>query len=562
MSHSRAILSQDVWDVDKDAQEPVSQKAIALHYERAQSMCRHAALSLGDIQHLSQKFWNFHFDLIAARDMTAFIIATIHVNLCVGTLSTFIRDRPDLADLLEELLNFDICGQFMLTEVGHGLDARRLETSATLQADGSFDLHTPNAGAAKAMPPTTPYCGIPRVAIVFARLMVTGNCHGVKPFLVRLSDSEAMRPGITARILPTRPGTKPLDHSITTFEHVRLPPNALLGSISKPKDERADFLRQIWRVSIGTLSLSLMGVSAIKVGTHVAGTYSQRRMVTAPDGRARLPIMSFSTQQRPIINGWVQGKILELYARWTIKEFTSATHSPPVRHALATIFKSTVVRGSRVLNELAERCGWQGLFAYNQISELALTFQGNAIAEGDTLVLCIRLVSELLGGKYSLPAPRDPTAVLARREQQMMDTAMSKLKDIGGYGGHRGQAFNQHILPCCRPIAEAIGHRMAYEAARESGACPKVLRLYEHMCVGTGFRQFSPDDHKLQAFEDAAVEAYNDVFADMLQSLQNSEADAYTTAPIMSNKSWAVFVDKMQAFKSLTGNARGAQPKL
>ncbi|RSL81002.1 hypothetical protein CDV31_017072 [Fusarium ambrosium] len=103
---------------------------------------------------------------------------------------------------------------------------------------------------------------------------------------------------------------------------------------------------------------------------------------------------------------------------------------------------------------------------------------------------------------------------------------------------------------------------MAYEAARELGACPKVLRLYEHMCAGTDFKQFSPDGHTLQAFEDAAVEAYDDVFADMLQSLQNSEADAYTTAPIMSNKSWAVFVDKMQAFKSPSGHARGAQPKL
>ncbi|RSL74990.1 hypothetical protein CEP52_017884 [Fusarium oligoseptatum] len=103
---------------------------------------------------------------------------------------------------------------------------------------------------------------------------------------------------------------------------------------------------------------------------------------------------------------------------------------------------------------------------------------------------------------------------------------------------------------------------MAYEAARELGTCPKVLRLYEHICVGTDFRQFSPNDHTLQVFEDAAVEAYNDVFADMLQSLQNSEADAYTTAPIMSNKSWADFVDKMQAFKSPGGHARGAQPKL
>ncbi|KAH8646462.1 acyl-CoA dehydrogenase/oxidase [Ilyonectria robusta] len=463
--------------------------------------------------------------------MAAFIIATIHVNLCIGTLSSFVRDRPDLQDLVEKLLNFDICGQFMLTEVGHGLDARNLETRATLQPDGSFDLHTPNTAAAKAMPPTTPYCRMPRVAIVFARLMVGGNCHGVKPFLVPLSSSEKMKPGITSRILPTRPGTKPLDHSITTFEHVRLPRNALLGSISKSKDERADFLRQIWRVSIGTLSLSIMGVSAIKVGTHIAGTYSQRRTITAPDGHTRVPIMSFSTQQRPIIEGWVQA-------------FMNADHGPLARHALATIFKSTVVRASRILNELTERCGWQGLFAYNQISELALTFQGNAIAEGDTLVLCIRLVSELLGGKYGLPAPQDPTTVLARRERQMMEAARSKLKDIGGYGEHRGQAFNQHILPCCRPIAEAIGHRMAYEAARESGACPKSS-VYTNTSIG-----------------DAAVEAYDDVLADMLQSLQNYEADAYTTAPIMSDQSWASFVDKMQSFKHPSDHARDIQPKL
>ncbi len=45
---------------------------------------------------------------------------------------------------------------------------------------------------------------------------------------------------------------------------------------------------------------------------------------------------------------------------------------------------------SRILNDLLERCGWQGLFSYNQISELALNFQGNYIAEDDTLVLCIR----------------------------------------------------------------------------------------------------------------------------------------------------------------------------
>lgn len=37
----------------------------------------------------------------------------------------------------------------MLTEVGHGLDARNLETTATLLPDGGFELHSPSWAAAK-----------------------------------------------------------------------------------------------------------------------------------------------------------------------------------------------------------------------------------------------------------------------------------------------------------------------------------------------------------------------------------------------------------------------------
>ena len=325
--------------------------------------------------------------------MTAFIIATIHVNLCIGTLSHFVKTRPDLLDLLAKLLNFDVCGQFMLTEIGHGLDARNLETTATLQADGSFDLHTPNEAAAKAMPPTTPYCGLPRAAVVFARLMVCGKSQGVKPFLVFLSDANVIRPGVSSRILPTRPGTKPLDHSITTFNHVQLLPSALLGSTDRPKDERADFLRQIRRVAVGTLSLSIMGISAMRVGTRIAALYSERRTILSPDGRSTTPIINFSTQQRPIVEEWVQVKILTAFAHWTVG--TCSDPGRPEQHACATIFKATVIKASRVLRDLTERCGWQGLFAFNQISELDLTFQGNSIAEGDTLVLCIRMYLNL-----------------------------------------------------------------------------------------------------------------------------------------------------------------------
>ncbi|KAL5600770.1 hypothetical protein FOVSG1_006800 [Fusarium oxysporum f. sp. vasinfectum] len=356
MFQSKPILSQDIWRSDRDIVASTSRRDVALHYERARSIFRHSGLSQQDIENLTPKFWDFQFDcngVIAARDMTAFIIVAIQVNLCIGTLCSFVKGRPDLQDLVDKLLNFDICGGFMLTEADHGLDARNLETTATLLPDGSYDLHTPHVGASKAMPLTTPYCGMPRIAIVFARLLVDGKSHGVKPFLVCLSDACGMRPGVTSRILPTRPGTKPLDHSLTAFNHVDLPFSALLGSSSEPENDRLDFLRQIWRVSAGTLSLSIMGISAIKVGTRVAAVYIERRTITAPDGPVPEETMSFSTQQRPIVEGWVQGKVLHAFARWTIGMCPNL--SDATQHALATIFKATVMKASQILRSLTER---------------------------------------------------------------------------------------------------------------------------------------------------------------------------------------------------------------
>lgn len=103
----------------------------------------------------------------------------------------------------------------MLTEVGHGLDAPNLETTATLLPNGEFDLHTPNEGARKwvrpsnngsldlrmhrYMPPTGPFGSIPRIAVVFARLVVNGENRGIRPFVVPLGDGKQMCKGVTSR---------------------------------------------------------------------------------------------------------------------------------------------------------------------------------------------------------------------------------------------------------------------------------------------------------------------------------------------------------------------------
>lgn len=49
------------------------------------------------------------------------------------------------------------------------------------------------------MPPTGPFAGIPRVGIVFARLVVGSENRGIRPFLVALGDRSQMCEGVTCR---------------------------------------------------------------------------------------------------------------------------------------------------------------------------------------------------------------------------------------------------------------------------------------------------------------------------------------------------------------------------
>jgi alkylation response protein AidB-like acyl-CoA dehydrogenase len=315
----------------------------------------------------------------------------IHYNLAIGTIGAYVPHRPDLVPLLEKLVKFELCGEFLLTELGRGLDVRNMETTATLQADGSFDLNTPRAAAAKAMPPTSPWAGIGRVGIVFARLMVNGADHGVKAFVVHLSDEKGLLPGVTSQLLPRRCGAKGVDHAITTFTHVRLGSDSLLGSTARAKDQRADFFRQIHRVSSGTLSLSISNIPGLRQSALIAGTYSLRRHVAANTKMQEIPIITFSTQQRPILDALVQSWVYDAFAEEAIAMFKNNKLNMEVRHAVTVCFKTAICTDTQItINEIVDRCGWQGLFAYNGIVEFGMAMRGNSIAEGDFTVLCIR----------------------------------------------------------------------------------------------------------------------------------------------------------------------------
>jgi len=309
-----------------------------------------------------------HLPTAFTPDSGSWTILTIHWNLCMGTISSFLSERPDLLPLLQALERFDICGEFLLTELGHGLDARNLETTATLQTDGSFVLHTPHPRAAKTMPPSSPHSGMARTAVVFARLMVAGQNCGVRPFIVPLNDaSGAMCRGVTCALFPALPGAKAIDHSSTSFYHVPLPAGALLGDLhGSPKDERKNFLRAINRVTVGTLCLSTSNATVLRVAGCIAGRYSAQRRVGAPKS---VPILSFSTQYGPIARTLAHAVIFDNWAIESTQSFMANVGKLDAQNVIGGVFKATVLSYTqKALSDLVDRCGWQGLYAHNQVS--------------------------------------------------------------------------------------------------------------------------------------------------------------------------------------------------
>ncbi|KAI8628509.1 putative acyl-CoA oxidase [Xylariaceae sp. FL1651] len=497
-------------------------------------------------------FWDVYRDPIMGRDTAVATILSIHWNLCMGTIGTYAHQRPDLAPLLAKLVRFDLCGEFMLTEIGHGLDARNLETKATLQPDGSFDLHTPNAAAAKAMPPTTPWAGIGRVGVVFARLIVQEEDRGIKAFIVHLNDEKEMCPGITSQPLPKRSGAKALDHAITTFTHVRLGPEALLGSPAQARDQRADFMRQIYRVPIGTLSLSTTHIPVIQQSVLIAGTYSLRRHIAAESNNQSTPIIQFSTQYRPILDAFVQSLAYDAFAEEAIAVYTNTKLSGEIRSAVAVCFKASVSPDAQItLTELADRCGWQGLFEYNKIVEVAMAIRGNGIAEGDYTVLCIRLVSEVLLGRYELPEAKMKSCQLARHEAGVWQEARDAVASLLGKE-HRGAEFNAHLLPRCRDLVRATGHRMAYEAAAANDKIqPAALKLFESICIKSDLSWYCQyEGLNRTAFLAQDATAAKEVLPLMEAFLRQDKPPGVAIAPIMYEESWNEFVRDLPEFRA------------
>lgn len=147
--------------------------------------------------------------------------------------------------------------------------------------------------------------------------------------------------------------------------------------------------------------------------------------------------------------------------------------------------------------------------------------------------------------RYQLPPAEDPTDILAQHEQGLLEESRLLLKGISG--GHRSNEFNSLILPRCQPIVEAIGHRLAYEAALKAEVDRDLLRLYK---IGVMLQDPSWYVQHAKISRESMIadeaQALDSVLPKLDNLLNQTGAEPYCSAPIFSQDSWEAFVSQLE----------------
>ena len=144
-----------------------------------------------------------------------------------------------------------------------------------------------------------------------------------------------------------------------------------------------------------------------------------------------------------------------------------------------------------------------------------------------------------------------PSSLISQHESGLFEECRNLMRSVSG--SHRSEDFNRLLLPRCQPLVEAIGHRMAYEAAVRAEIRPELLALYEATTIqydSSWYVQHAGlTREKQHDMEEKALSAVLPLLGDLIEG---TAVEPYCTAPIVSGALWDDFIDRLEQFQGNT----------
>ena len=313
---------------------------------------------------------------------------------------------------LRRIMDLDLPGCFAMTETGHGSDVQNLRTTATYDPGAEeFVVHTPHEAARKDYIGNAARDG--RMAVVFAQLETRGEGHGVHAFLVPLRDDQGQPlPGVSIEDCGRKAGLNGVDNGRITFDHVRVPREALLnrygdveadGTYRSPIESQAKrFFTMLGTLIRGRISVAGVAGSATKLSLELALRYGEARtQFENPGTGLQPPVLDYLAHQRKLLPALATTFALH----FAQEELVSALHDVSgereqreLESRAAGLKAVSTWHATRTIQTCREACGGAGYLDENQLGQLKADTDVFTTFEGDNTVLLQLVAKGLLTG--------------------------------------------------------------------------------------------------------------------------------------------------------------------
>ncbi|EGT32495.1 hypothetical protein CAEBREN_25370 [Caenorhabditis brenneri] len=307
----------------------------------------------------------------------------------------------------------EIIGCYAQTELGHGSNLRKLETTATYTpSTQEFILHTPTITALKWWPGALGKSS--NYAVVVADLIIKDKSYGPHPFIVQLRDEKTHQPlpGITVGDIGPKMAFNGGDNGYLGFDNFRIPRENLLNRHSRVEAD-GTYVRPP-HAKIGHSAM-------IRVRSHMATgqgwllghaltiaiRYSAVRIQGFLEDKSHeVKVLDYQTQQHRLFPAIARAyafifcgfETIRLYDQLILDMNSNGNTSGMADlHALTSGLKSVVTHFvGQGIEQARMACGGHGYSMASYISEIYGVAIGGCTYEGENMVMLLQLARYLV----------------------------------------------------------------------------------------------------------------------------------------------------------------------
>jgi acyl-CoA oxidase len=230
----------------------------------------------------------------------------LHHNMLIPMLQTNCDDEQ-AKDWLPKALNGEFIGTYAQTEIGHGTNLKKLETTATYDPKTQeFVLHSPTITSSKWLPGNLGKSS--NFIVIMAQLWTQGKCYGPHAFMVQIRHPQTHEPmsGVTVGDIGPKIGINTNDNGYLRFNNVRIPRKNMLmghskvlenGTYTKPIHPKIGYASMMF---VRSMMISGMAYFLAQAAT-IAVRYSCVRRQGQISGKEEVKVMEYQTQQYRIL---------------------------------------------------------------------------------------------------------------------------------------------------------------------------------------------------------------------------------------------------------------------